>query len=203
VRVVVKIVRTARALLQRVFRRQTKPDQDLSGTFLKLALQYYLAGRSAYFAFSMPVAGNILHHAVEMLLKSLLAEKGFIETELQFKFGHNVKRLWRTTKRTLADPGLGIYDPVIRRLAPMWGLRYPRRDRSRYSFQLSLRKEPATPATGDAAKDLPHYHLSLEEVDELMKALLTKITTPGWVSGRLGSGDGRAQYLRDNFHSFI
>lgn len=48
-------------------------DEDLSSRFLDLALQYHVAGRSAYFAFSMPIAGNLLHHAIEMLLKGIPA----------------------------------------------------------------------------------------------------------------------------------
>jgi len=57
-----------------------------------LALQYYIAGRSACFAYSMPVAGNLLHHAVEMALKHLLAEKGFTDSELHYEFRHDLKK---------------------------------------------------------------------------------------------------------------
>ena len=63
-------------LLKRAFRRRTVNDAHLASEYLRLALQYYIAGRSAYFALSWPVAGNLLHHAVEMLLKYLLVEKG-------------------------------------------------------------------------------------------------------------------------------
>ena len=79
-------------------------------------------------------------------------------------------------------------------------MRYPRRS---YSLQMSLRKEPPSPATEPAAKGLHHYHLSLEDADELMTALLTRSTTPKWINERLASGDARSQYLRENFHSFI
>ena len=165
-----------------------------------MALQYYIAGRSACFAYSMPVAGNLLHHAVEMVLKHLLAEKGLTENELRHKFRHDLKKLWRATKNSLADPSLNTYDSIIRKIARMHDVRYPRRN---YSFQMSRRREPASPATGPAAKGLRHYHLTLEDADELMTALLTRSTTPEWINGQLASGDARSQYLRENFHSLI
>jgi len=197
VRLIGSIVRRGRALLNRLFRRS---EPDVGSEFLRLALQYYIAGRSACFAYSMPVAGNLLHHAVEMVLKHLLAEKGVTESELHYKFRHDLKKLWRTTKHALADASLTTYDPVIRIIARMYDVRYPRRS---YSFQMSIRKEPTRPPTGSAAKGLRHYHLSLEEADELMTALLTRSTTTEWISGRLASGDAKSQYLRENFHSFI
>ncbi len=52
---------------------QPRPSQATLGTqYLDVALQYHLAGRSAVFARSIPVAGNLFHHAVEMLLKFFL-----------------------------------------------------------------------------------------------------------------------------------
>jgi hypothetical protein len=197
VRLIRTIVRRGRALLARLFRRR---EPDVGSEFLRLALQYYIAGRSACFAYSMPVAGNLLHHAVEMVLKHLLAEKGVTESELHYEFRHDLKKLWRATKKSLADPSLNTYDPVIRNIARMYDVRYPRRS---YSFQMSVRKEATRPATGPAAKGLRHYHLSLEDADELMTALLTRSATPEWINGRLASGDARSQYLRDNFHRFI
>ena len=135
-----------------------------------------------------------------MALKHLLAEKGFTDSELHYEFRHDLNKLWRATKNSLADPSLTTYDPVIRTIARMYDVRYPRRS---YSFQMSIRKEPTRPPTGSAATGLRHYHLSLEDADELMTALLTRGTTPEWINGCLASGDARSQYLRENFHSFV
>lgn len=44
----------------------------MENQYLSIAIQYYIAGRSAVFAGSMPVAGNLFHHAIEMFLKFLL-----------------------------------------------------------------------------------------------------------------------------------
>jgi len=195
------IIRRSWRRLKRLFRRNGTENQEiLSARFLDLALQYHVAGRSAYFAYSMPVAGNILHHAIEMLLKSLLLEKGYTATQLKDNFRHNLRRLWKETKKVAGNPGLTAYDQVIVRIAAMEELRYPRRG---YTFQMSLRKEPPSPATGPAAAGLRHYHVSLEEVDELMKILLTNNVTPDWVRTRLSRGDAINQYLRENLHSFI
>jgi hypothetical protein len=191
------IARRGQALLKRLFRRG-RPD--VGSEFLRLALQYYIAGRSACFAYSMPVAGNLLHHAVEMALKHLLAEKGFTEGELHYEFRHDLKKLWGATKNSLADPSLNTYDPVVRKIAKMYDVRYPRRS---YSFQMTVRREPTRPESGTAATGLRHYHLSLEDADELMTALLTRSATPEWINGWLASGDARNQYLRENFHSFV
>lgn len=62
---------------------------------------------------------------------------------------------------------------------------------------MSLLKEPPSPPTGPAARGLRHYQVSLEEVDELMKVLLTNNVTPAWVKSKLGHGDATTQYLRE------
>ena len=40
--------------------------------FLRPGTQYYIAARYAVLAHFDPVAGNIFHHAVEMILKGIL-----------------------------------------------------------------------------------------------------------------------------------
>ena len=67
---------------------------------------------------------------------------------------------------------------------------------------MDLRKGPRLPASGPATRGIKQYHLTVEEVDELMFALLTNNFTPDWVRGRL-HGDAIAQYQRENFHQFI
>jgi hypothetical protein len=43
--------------------------------FIATGTQYYVAGRYAVIAGLMPVAGNLLHHAIEMCLKGALSKK--------------------------------------------------------------------------------------------------------------------------------
>jgi hypothetical protein len=47
---------------------------DVKGAFFDTGSQYYIAGRYAVFAALIPIAGNILHHAIEQLLKGALSE---------------------------------------------------------------------------------------------------------------------------------
>jgi hypothetical protein len=44
--------------------------------FMETGGQYYTTARFAMHAQCMPVCGNLFHHAVEMLLKGGLAQKG-------------------------------------------------------------------------------------------------------------------------------
>jgi hypothetical protein len=44
--------------------------------FISAGMDYYVAGRYAVFAGLNPTAANLLHHAVEMALKGVLAKKG-------------------------------------------------------------------------------------------------------------------------------
>ena len=71
--------------------------------YITIAIQYYVAGRSACFAGFMPVGGNLFHHAVEMLLKHFLL-KCYSATQLKDRFGHNLKKLWGAFKQVANDP---------------------------------------------------------------------------------------------------
>jgi hypothetical protein len=47
---------------------------DASRNFFGTGSQYYIVGRFAVFAWLKPVGGNILHHAIEQLLKGALSK---------------------------------------------------------------------------------------------------------------------------------
>jgi hypothetical protein len=57
--------------------RRQKLAQDAYAAFFDRSIQYYAAGRFAFHSGLTPVAGNLLHHAVEMCLKGALSKKGF------------------------------------------------------------------------------------------------------------------------------
>jgi hypothetical protein len=63
-------VRIGRRL--RILPRAAEDKEDLRYRYFSTAIDYYVAGRSAYFAHAIPTAGNILHHAVEMYLTGYL-----------------------------------------------------------------------------------------------------------------------------------
>ncbi len=167
--------------------------------YLAIAIQYYVAGRSATFAHSMPVAGNLFHHAVEMVLKSFLVNS-YSPIQLKKQFGHNLGKIWDEFKKVADDPALDKFDGLVSELNEVEDLRYPEKG---YIFNISIYKGPPPKASGEATKDIKQYVVNLEEVDELLTALLSGRVTPGWIAGLLRSDDALAQYKRENKHPFF
>jgi hypothetical protein len=100
----------------------------MDAQYLRTAIQYYISGRSATCAFSMPVAGNLFHHAVEMLLKFVLIQNSYSADQLKNKFGHDLNRLWIEVKSILKDPALDKFDELISGLNEFEDLRYPAKE---------------------------------------------------------------------------
>ena len=63
--------------------------------FGRLGAHYYIAGRFAFFSAFIPVAGNLLHHAVEMFLKGALIRTLALE-KLQ-SIGHDLPSSGRSS----------------------------------------------------------------------------------------------------------
>jgi len=182
---------------------KNKNEELLGNLFFDYALQYYVAGRCAFFAGSFPVAGNLFHSAVEMFLKILLKERGYSAALLKNVFLHDVKKLWIEYKRLAKDPALQKYDKVINDINLVERTRYPNRS---YTFSADLRKgTPRSKVTGPMVKGFTAFYLNLEEIDELMSALFVESNvTVDWVRSKLRrGGDAEAQYKRENFCSFI
>jgi len=83
--------------------------------YFSLAVQYYIAGRYAIHAGLNPVAGNLLHHAIELALKGGLARTTSSE-DLKSKYMHSLDPLWRDFKLTLGDPRLNRLDRAVSEL---------------------------------------------------------------------------------------
>jgi hypothetical protein len=92
--------------------------------YLKIGIQYYVAGRSATFACFAPVAGNLFHHAIEMLLKCFLLQR-YSAQQLKSRFGHDLEPLWTEFKREAKDSMLDRFDTLVSALNKMEDLRYP------------------------------------------------------------------------------
>src|SRR5947207_604246 len=89
----------------------------------KIGLQYYIAGRSAALCQQIPVAGNLFHHAIEMLLKGDLAKVQSLG-ELK-KLSHSLARIWVEFKAKHPAETLTPYDALIIDLDKIEELRYP------------------------------------------------------------------------------
>ena len=88
-------------------------DQDAVGHLFATGLEYYVAGRCAARYHLSRVAGNILHHAIEMLLKSELAKQAGLD-ELKSKYGHKLNKMWRAVKERHPDDDLAHFRPIGR-----------------------------------------------------------------------------------------
>ena len=75
-------------------------------------VSYYVSARMAYFARAIPVAGNLFHHAVEMLLKGYLCRT--LDDRGRWRLKHNLRRTWRRFKDEARcyDTWRGIRDIV-------------------------------------------------------------------------------------------
>jgi hypothetical protein len=92
--------------------------------FFRYGCQYYVAGRFGVFAALIPVAANLHHHAIEMLLKGALSKTMKLE-ELKNKLGHKLEKIWAEFKAGANDPNLSRFDKMIEELNKFEDIRYP------------------------------------------------------------------------------
>jgi hypothetical protein len=144
----------------------------ISVEFARSGLDYYIAGRASAQAQLATITGNLLHHAVEMLMKSELVKSISCE-ELKNKYGHRLRALWsKYTEKSAED--LSQFDQIIGELDAFESIRYPD----------NMLKTGAGITIGwDATKTrmmlqddkaVPQFILSVNEIDRLV-ALLIKI----------------------------
>src|SRR5271154_5387432 len=92
-------LKTWRSLLNALgCRPKTVPKPDTIDDFFIYGSQYYVAGRWGMFAALMPVAANLHHHAIEMLMKGALAKTMSTE-DLRLKLGHRLPKAWKKLKK--------------------------------------------------------------------------------------------------------
>jgi hypothetical protein len=177
-------------------KRADSPDR-----FLGLGLEYYLAGRFAFFQ-RCRIAGNLFHHGVELFLKFDVAQ------EDRPKYGHDLGKLWKAFKeRDASRSPLARLDGVIEELNVWEHIRYS-------SFRISAASGVAVPQAitfspqhprsethGD--RELDTYVLCLEDMDELISAILTA----AWINPTALfmplAPEAVDWYVRENRHSLI
>jgi len=86
---------------------------DAVHAFFQSNTQYYIAGRYGAFAALNPVAGNLMHHAIEHFLKGGLAKTKSLEDLAKRPFGHNLPAIWDAFKTQVNDSNLAQFDSVI------------------------------------------------------------------------------------------
>jgi hypothetical protein len=142
--------------------------ERLREEYIYLGFQYYMLGRCAVAARAHPVAGNQLHHAIEMLLKGGLVPH--TTEDERIKLRHRLPHIWKTFKAQY-DPSnqLARFDAVVRNLNKYEAIRYPEKI-ARLGLESSFCWGNAPPPK-DAPGKPPTYHLSVGEIDALVKAI--------------------------------
>lgn len=134
----------------------------------ELGLQYYGAGRFAVASGFTPVSGNLLHHAIEMFLKGVLAPNTGVAGLRAFS--HNLEELWKKFRDTFPNSSLASFDSLIHELHSFERIRYPE----------TLIKGGGLFAVGFpsgarhvqlSGTKVPEYNLSVEDIDSLVSEL--------------------------------
>jgi hypothetical protein len=142
------------------------PTDRLKGKYYDFGFQYYVAGRCAVASLLQPVAGNLFHHAIEMLLKGALF--GHVGKRKLRDMGHELESIWKAFKaRYAAGPNLQHFDAVIAELNKFEEIRYPEKI-VRGSVTVFGFGKPTIRALGGS---VPAYNLSVGEIDSLVKAI--------------------------------
>jgi hypothetical protein len=87
-------------------------DDMRRSQYFKLGVQYYVAARSAAICRLSPVAGNLYHHAIEMLLKGQLCLT-HSEKQMKKKMGHRLDRCWAAFKALYPGEELSSFDETV------------------------------------------------------------------------------------------
>ena len=94
--------------------------------FFKIALEYYVNGRAACISGCLFTTGNLLHHAVEMMLKGELSRTvPLADLKDNKQFGHWLPKCWTAFKALFPSEDLTEFDPMIAELDKFEKIRYP------------------------------------------------------------------------------
>jgi hypothetical protein len=143
---------------------------DASRHLFKVGMQYYIAGRAAACCRLIPIAGNLLHHAVEMLFKGELSKTLLLE-DTKKQYGHLLVKTWNAFKALHSGENLAGFDQLVADLDRFEKIRYPDEyinDGALISLGWGTLKPPVSQTQGPK---LPEYVLYVNEVDDLIARL--------------------------------
>lgn len=157
----------------------------LKRQYLEYSIGYYIAGRFSVFG-NLWVVGNLLHHALEMLLKGFLCEKHDEFTLRNFsKRGHSILDAWNLFKKEIKDVGADQFDDIIAALDDFEDIRYPDKvvnqgaiiiiDSLSTSSQEFKRRPNASHYNSLNSREEKIYHFNLSSVDLLVEFIFSKI----------------------------
>jgi hypothetical protein len=164
------------------------------------AMQYYVAGRLAARAGLVPVYGNLLHHAVEMFLKTALS--GVVSPkELRDDYRHDLKKLWARFKVEVADTSLDHFDATILALHEFEELRYPDKiPHAAIEMDVTWKPVPAAKSSSGSGS-ARRYECVIADIDGLIIEIMDRIPlNPSFFVVKLGDS-GREALQYQNPHS--
>jgi hypothetical protein len=136
----------------------------------KVGMQYTIAGRAAARGQLVPVAGNLLHHAVEMLLKGELSKTLPLD-EIKKQYGHLLVKTWDAFKALHSGEDLSGFDQLIADLDRFEKIRYPD-EYLKHGAMMTIGWGSLKPAVRQLmGPKLPEYCLYVNEVDALVARL--------------------------------
>ena len=135
-----------------------------------IGMQYYLVGRAAAWGHQVPVAGNLLHHAVEMLLKGELSKT--LPLEEVKKYRHFLVKTWNAFKALHSGENLFEFDRLIVESDRFEKIRYPDEALKHGAVMFIDWDTSKSPIQQQAGPKLPQYFLYVNEVDALIARLL-------------------------------
>jgi hypothetical protein len=95
-------------------------------SFFNAALEYYVNGRAAAICGCLFTTGNLLHHAVEMMLKAELTHTVSLrDLADRKKFHHSLQKCWDAFKPLFPTEDLSEFDQMIQDLDRFEEIRYP------------------------------------------------------------------------------
>jgi hypothetical protein len=134
---------------------------------VKVGLQYYISGRYAARAGLLPVAGNLLHHAVEMVLKAQLLKLHSLK-EIKSKYAHKLALTWNDFKKSVPSEHLDQFDQAVADLDVFDRIRYPDEIVAK-GASMAISWGSQKPAVTTSATE-PQYFLYVKDVDDLVHA---------------------------------
>jgi hypothetical protein len=148
--------------------------------FYRFALEYYVSGRASLLCRNSFVTCNLLHHAVEMLLKGQLS-KTIPLAELKNRFYHRLLDLWPSFKALFPTTDLTEFDGMITELEKFEEIRYPDKIILGHGVHIGLGPGRGVPVTIGGKP--PEYWMGVGDVDAFFARLfpLCGINPPAYL----------------------
>lgn len=154
----------------------------------------------------VPVAGNLLHHALEMILKGELSKRLPL-ADIKKNYGHDMVKTWAAFKALHPGEDLSGFDQLIADLDRFEKIRYPDEVLKKgAAMSLGFVGAEARPLLRrSGGPNTPEYTLPVKEVDALVARLFTVCRiNPSAYSGWMHPEARRfLQYMNSEYEGWV